>query len=180
MAYVVNPGSGTVTPIRTATGTAGPPIRVGSGPVAIAVTPDGRNAYVTGQTADAVGLVTPIRVSAGTLGRPIRVGPEQENEPFEIVITPDGRIAYVLNFISDPGTGIITPIRIAANTAGKAIREGAGRQVRLRRRLRVSRNAPGTPGHTVTPIRIATNTPGKPIKVGIYPIAIAIVPARPT
>jgi DNA-binding beta-propeller fold protein YncE len=40
-AYVVNfnNGSGTVTPIRTATNTALKPVKVGSGPVAIAITP---------------------------------------------------------------------------------------------------------------------------------------------
>lgn len=40
-AYVSNAGSGTVTPVSTATSTAGPPIPVGTnpGPIAIAVTP---------------------------------------------------------------------------------------------------------------------------------------------
>jgi YVTN family beta-propeller protein len=38
-AYVVNSGSGTVTPISTATNTAGKAIKVGPGPVAIAITP---------------------------------------------------------------------------------------------------------------------------------------------
>ena len=37
-AYVVNSGSGTVTPIRTATNTAGTAITVGRGPFAIAIT----------------------------------------------------------------------------------------------------------------------------------------------
>ncbi len=40
-AYVVNGGSGTVTPIATATNTAGPPIPVGSDPGVIAISPDG-------------------------------------------------------------------------------------------------------------------------------------------
>jgi len=38
-AYVVNTDSGTVTPIRTATNTALAPVKVGRGPVAIAITP---------------------------------------------------------------------------------------------------------------------------------------------
>jgi YVTN family beta-propeller protein len=38
-AYVVNTGSGTVTPIRTATGTAGKAIKVGDNPIAIAIKP---------------------------------------------------------------------------------------------------------------------------------------------
>ena len=51
-AYVVDgadhPGWGTVTPIATATNTAGKPIRVGAVPQAIAMTPDGKTAYVIG------------------------------------------------------------------------------------------------------------------------------------
>ena len=39
VAYVANSWSGTVTPIRTATNTALPPIKVGHGPEAIAITP---------------------------------------------------------------------------------------------------------------------------------------------
>jgi YVTN family beta-propeller protein len=38
-AYVANAGSGTVTPINTATNTALKAIKVGRGPVAIAITP---------------------------------------------------------------------------------------------------------------------------------------------
>ena len=38
-AYVVNAGSGTVTPISTATNKAGPAIRTGKIPFAIAITP---------------------------------------------------------------------------------------------------------------------------------------------
>src|SRR5258708_36712545 len=40
-AYAVNSGSGTVTPISIVTGRAGTAISVGSGPVAIAPTPEG-------------------------------------------------------------------------------------------------------------------------------------------
>ncbi len=43
---VVNAQSNTVTPIATATNTAGPPITVGTGPTAIAITPNGATAYV--------------------------------------------------------------------------------------------------------------------------------------
>src|SRR5215472_8962236 len=46
IAYVANPGSGTVTPIRTATNTALPPIKVGPNPEALAITPDGKTVYV--------------------------------------------------------------------------------------------------------------------------------------
>jgi YVTN family beta-propeller protein len=41
-AYVTNSGSDTVTPIDTATGKAGKAIKVGKGPAAIAIAPNGR------------------------------------------------------------------------------------------------------------------------------------------
>ena len=44
--YVVNRGSSTVTPINAATGTAGTAISVGRDPVAIAITPNHKTAYV--------------------------------------------------------------------------------------------------------------------------------------
>ncbi|MGH3283420.1 MAG: hypothetical protein ACRDPD_01825 [Streptosporangiaceae bacterium] len=44
-AYVANNESGTVTPIRTRTGTAGPAIPVGQDPFVIAITPDGRTSH---------------------------------------------------------------------------------------------------------------------------------------
>ena len=47
-AYVANAGSGTVTPIATATNAAGHPITVGSFPDAIATTPDGTSHEIKG------------------------------------------------------------------------------------------------------------------------------------
>jgi YVTN family beta-propeller protein len=70
-AYAVNQGSDTVTPIATATDTAGRPITVGSRPWAIAITPDGKTAYVANTSAD---MVTPIATATNTAGRPITVG----------------------------------------------------------------------------------------------------------
>ena len=42
-----NNTAGTVTPIRTATNTALPPIRTGGNPFVIAITPNGKTAYVS-------------------------------------------------------------------------------------------------------------------------------------
>jgi hyaluronoglucosaminidase len=80
-AGVDHPGWGTVTPITTATNTAGKPIRVGGDPTAIAATQDGKTAYVVSFTA---GTVTPITTATGTPGKPIKVG----KEPFALVIAP--------------------------------------------------------------------------------------------
>jgi YVTN family beta-propeller protein len=79
-AYVVNAGSGTVTPISVATGKAGCPIRVGDDPEAIAITPDGKTAYVLDAGS---GSVTPIRTATNTAGTSIAVG----TDPVAIAIT---------------------------------------------------------------------------------------------
>ena len=60
-----------MTPIRTATNTAGPPIPVGSGPFDIAITPNGRTAYILNFSGD---TVTPIRTATNTAGHPSQSG----------------------------------------------------------------------------------------------------------
>ena len=105
-----------MTPIATATDTAGKPIRVGSSPSDIAITPDGKTAYVASGGA---GTVTPIATATNTAGKPIRVG----ELPDDIAITPDGKTAYVASG-SSARPGWVTPIATATNTAGKPIRVG--------------------------------------------------------
>jgi YVTN family beta-propeller protein len=80
-AYVVNAGSGTVTPIATATNKAGPAIRAGTDPEKIAITPDGRTAYVMNSGS---GTVTPITTATNKAGPTIGTG----KTPFAIAITP--------------------------------------------------------------------------------------------
>jgi YVTN family beta-propeller protein len=97
---VLGGGSGTVTPIRTATSTALKPIAVGQDPRALAITPDGTTIYVTNYQS---GTVTPIRTATNTALAPIRVG----GNPWAIAIAPTGKTAYVAD--TQPGT--VTPIR---------------------------------------------------------------------
>jgi YVTN family beta-propeller protein len=63
------------------TNTAEAPIHVGTGPVAVAVTPDGKTAYVVSLGAD---TVTPISTATNTPGTPIEAGVH----PYAIAITP--------------------------------------------------------------------------------------------
>ena len=109
-----------VTPISTATNTPRTPITVGSGPWTlydvgqIAITPDGKTAYVTTGTS-----VTPVSTATNTPGKPIHLGkvniPGGGGPGGQIVITPDGKTAYVTT-----GSGV-TPISTATNTPGKPI-----------------------------------------------------------
>jgi DNA-binding beta-propeller fold protein YncE len=72
-----------VTPISTATNTAGTRIKVGADPVAIAITPNGATAYVANGTPD---TVTPISTATNTRGTPIT----GFDGPSAIAITLDG------------------------------------------------------------------------------------------
>jgi YVTN family beta-propeller protein len=69
-----------VTPISTITNTAGKRIRVSKGATGIAITPDGKTAYVTNSSI--AGTVTPITTATNTPGKPIKVG----RRPFALVI----------------------------------------------------------------------------------------------
>jgi YVTN family beta-propeller protein len=69
-----------VTPIFTATNRVGKAIRVGSTPWAIAITPNGKTAYVVNNGS---GTVTPISIRIEKAGKPISVG----SRPVAIAIT---------------------------------------------------------------------------------------------
>ena len=109
--YVVAPSG--VIPVSTATNTLGRPIKIGAIPAAIAITPDGRTAYIADGNQR---TVTPVSTATNTLGRPIKIG----GYPAAIAITPDGKTAYV-----GTSSGTVTPINTASNTAGKPIKVAA-------------------------------------------------------
>ncbi len=160
-----------VTPIATATGKTGTPIRAGENPGAMAITPDGRTVYVVSVASK---LVTPIRVASGTTLRPIRLA----EHGTAIAITPDGKTAYVIG-PGPPspgpwGTGRITPIRTATDTALRPIDVGGNPSA-------IAITPDGATAYVLTstavvPITTATNTAGKPISVGAYPGRIVITP----
>jgi YVTN family beta-propeller protein len=164
-AFVVNSGSGSVTPIDLATRQAGRPIRVGKHPLAIAITPGGQTAYVANSRS---GTVTPIDTATWRAGTPIPVGRDPQN----IAITPDGRTAYVAN----TGSGTVTPINLAKRRPGRAIKVGTDPQA-------IAVTPDGRTAYVldwgsaaVTPIDTATGRAGPPIQVGGYPYAITVAP----
>ena len=168
-AFVVNYGSGTVTPVDLASKRAGPPIKVGKAPRAIAITPGGRTAYVANSGS---GTVTPISTVTGRAGRPIRVG----RDPRAIAITPGGRTAYVLDW----GSAAVTPIDTATGRAESSIPVGSYPSA-------IAIGGHGATAYvacygsdTVTPITIATGRPGRAIPVGQAPDAIAAAPGGKT
>ena len=160
---------GTVTPIDTATNTAGEPIDVGNEPLAIAITPDGKTVYVanTYDTDRGPYTVTPINTATSTPGEPIRVG----SGPWAFAITPDGKTVYVANL----GSGTVTPI--ATRTKARSADPGRQRatQIAITPDGKTACVASWHTG-TVTPIDTATSAPGPPIPVGEGARDIAITP----
>ena len=122
---VISPGGGTayvvsaraVTPINTATNTAGPPINIPDRDglaYDIALTPNGKTIYVLTPRG-----VIPIRTASRTV-LPMIAIPDVENPSFDpFVITPDGRAVWVAT-----NAGIL-PISTPTNTAGSLIKVGA-------------------------------------------------------
>ena len=166
-AYVVSFGAGTVTPIDVATGRAGTPIQPGNDPWAIAITPDGKTAYLAGYT----NTVTPVNLATGSVGTPIQIGGTPG--PNAIAITPDGKTAYVAGY-----GGTVTPINLATGRPGPAIQVNVGTGQKA-----IAITPDGTTAYVsnqtaggVTPINLATGTAGTPIQVGGDLDTIAITP----
>jgi YVTN family beta-propeller protein len=98
-AYVANEGSARVTPIDTATNTAGTAIAVGSRPFGIAITPQWQAAYVTDHGSNSV---TPIDTATNTAGTAIAVG----SAPAWVAVTRDqGPVAAFSTRAAPPGRG---------------------------------------------------------------------------
>jgi hyaluronoglucosaminidase len=176
--YVGDWDSGTVTPIRAATNTAGKPIKTGANPalVAMAAIPNGKTVYVVNF---GPGTVTPIHTATSTAGPNIKVGVT----PGAIVITPNGKKAYVLNLAGGvPGKGTVTPINTATNATGKPIAiKGASFPDSLNL-LVISPSGKtiyAVANTTLIPINTATNTALRAIRVaprGGGDVSAAITP----
>jgi YVTN family beta-propeller protein len=172
---VADNGSNNVKVIDTATDTVTATIPVGAQPYGLAVTPDGKTAYVSNQGAS---TVTPIDTATNTAGTPIPVG----GAPRQIAITPDGSTAYVANMSS----ASVTPINTATNTAGTSIPvpcSGPDAAAIAPANSTLYVTCFGAPGinpasyGAVVPINTATNQPGTPILVSAHPQGIAADPA---
>ncbi|MGH4025742.1 MAG: YncE family protein [Pseudonocardiaceae bacterium] len=80
-------------------------IHVGDDPEDIAITPDGRHAYIPNNSSDSVSVID---TASNTVTATVPVG----DLPDDVAITPDGRHAYIPNFYSD----LVSVIETASNT----------------------------------------------------------------
>jgi YVTN family beta-propeller protein len=165
-AYVVNAKFGTVTPINTATNKAAKTIKVGSDPVAIAITPNGKTAIVVNYGS---GTVTPINTATNKAGKAVKVG----KDPIAIAITPNGKTAYVVN----EGSGTVTPVPIAGGRTGPAIAVGSDPTQMAITPNGVTGYVVSSRSDTVTPIHLPSDTALPPISFAYSSVnAISIAP----
>jgi YVTN family beta-propeller protein len=151
----------------------GSPITVGKDPGAIAITPDGRTAYVA---TDASGFVSVINTQTNqVVGSPITVG----TEPFAIAITPDGKTAYV----ADNGSEDVSVINTQTNqVVGSPIKVGSFPFAIAITPDGKTAYVADNGSEDVSVINTQTNqVVGSPIGIGIGsgPLAIAITPDQP-
>jgi DNA-binding beta-propeller fold protein YncE len=115
-------GGPSVIPISLVTGKVGKPIKTpGLGGGSIAITPDGRTAYVGNLKPEApdAGIVVPIDLAAGTAGKPIHV-PSYPYSILDIAITANARTAYAVDLAS------VIPINLTTRKAARPITMTAG------------------------------------------------------
>ena len=94
-------------------GPEGGEIYVGGELGALAITPNGRTAYVTDLAGDSV---TPVGAETSSVGARILVG----EAPDAVAVTPNGKTVYVANLVGNS----VTPIDVATNKAGTEIPVG--------------------------------------------------------
>jgi YVTN family beta-propeller protein len=144
----------------------GGPVEAGQGPTSVAITPDGKFAYVTDVFGKTVSVIeTGLRRNVGT----IEVGAN----PFGIAITPDGKYAYV----ADSGSDEVTVISTATKKVVKSIPVGG-------EPLGVAISPTGKFAYVtdfsddaVEAINTETMTvSGQPIEVGKGPVGIEFTP----
>jgi gliding motility-associated-like protein len=92
-AYIANFNANSVSVVNTATNTIIATIQVGSNPVGVSVSPDGKRVYVTNEQSNTVSVID---ATNNTVITTIPVG----KFPYGIAVSPDGQKVYVANDIS--------------------------------------------------------------------------------
>ena len=186
--YVTSPGpimnnngftGNTVSVINAATNTpVGLPIEVGTGPIGIAITPNGKFAYVGNNRS---GTISVIDTATNTISGSIV---DATGHPIGVAVTSDGRHAYVANngsnsvsLIDTATNQLVQSIALPAGStspAGVAITpDGKYVYVTAMNNNNNNRVIAGT----VSVISTATNAiVGDPITVGNSPLGIAVTP----
>ncbi|MGD1054241.1 MAG: YncE family protein [Candidatus Dormibacteria bacterium] len=164
--------NGTLVSLDLATEVLGDPIPIGHTPAALAVTPDGRTAYV----ADAdTGGVTVVDLSTGSVEAQIPL-PTAGATLTAIAISPDGSTAYAAVGQTSASTGTVIPIALATGSVGTPLLVGP-------QPVGIAITPDGQTAYVadngateITPIDLANDIVGSPIQLGTWPTAVAVSP----
>jgi YVTN family beta-propeller protein len=164
-AYIANSGTNTV---ETPTGS----VVVGTAPVGIAASSDGKFVYVVNSTID--GTVSVIQTSDNTVVATVDVGsPSAPTPSAGIAVTPDGKFVYVAN----PGLDNVSVIQTSNNTVVATVGVGnvpAGIAIPNNDHVFVANAVSGT----LSIIEISSNTVVATVtKLGDTPVALAAGPS---
>jgi DNA-binding beta-propeller fold protein YncE len=180
--FSVNDIFGYVTPLDLATNTLGTPIPFppGTAATAIAITPDGKTAYVADAAyfVGTLGAIVPIDLASNTPGALIPLPPN--TRPVAIVTSHDGKTAYVAANCGGC-VNVVVPIDLATNSPGTPIPFGAAADefnsivIAPDDKTAYVTVSSGGGGYIVL-IDLMTDTPTAPIPTGAYPWAIALAP----
>jgi YVTN family beta-propeller protein len=175
-AYVTNEGQPSVSVIDTATNKAdqvpdGQAIKLSRAAGAVAITPDGKSAYIIEREAGVRVINTATQKAEGAT---IAVG----RRPGAIAITPDGRFAYVVNNGEEDVSVINTVTRTVERVPdGEAIKVGrVPSGIAISPDGRFAYVANSLDGNVSVINTTTRKVEGSPITVGVTPIAIAITP----
>jgi YVTN family beta-propeller protein len=162
----------TVSVISTATNTViGSPITVGTGPLGVAVTPDGSKVYVTSNFLDRQPNLSVIDTATNAVSTTIT----GIDRPVGVAVTPDGRKVYVADEVAnsvaviDTATNAVTAtIPVGSNPLGVAVNPDGSK-------VYTTNSGNIFAAGTVSVIDTATNTMiGSPITVGTIPFGVAV------
>ena len=140
-------------------------ISVDPGPWKVALTPDGRRAYVTNYSSNNVSVID---TASNTVIATIPVDPG----PWEVALTPDGRHAYVTN----NGFNRVSVIDTASNVVTATIPVGDHPQGAVVTPDGLRAYVTNNVSNSVSVIDTASNTVTATIPVGVSPQAVAVTP----
>jgi YVTN family beta-propeller protein len=190
--YSANPAQDSVSVIDPATGqVVGEPIQVGDVPFSIALTPDGRSAYVANRFANTVSVID--TAARKTVGEPIPVGEDETSEDLTVIDTRSDRVTRTIATEGPPYGVAFTPdgkyayVALEEEEAVEVIEAGSGRSLGQIPTGKTPFTVTFTPdgskalvanfeGKSLTVIETATRRAVATIPVGTRPSAVAISP----
>jgi len=161
-AYIPNAGSNNVSVIRTSDNTVTATVPVGTTPIGVSVSPDGRKVYVANQSSNTISVISTTNNTV-TATFPF-------NNPEGVSVSPDGTKVYVANYGN--GSNNVSVIRSSDNTVTATVPVGSNP-------YGVSVSPDGTKvyvanygSNNVSVIRTSDNTVIATVPVGIQPYSL--------